>query len=81
MYAIFTLSTTTVKRKIIAISPENYQILSKMGFCGDSMNDVITKLIDYVHRYGAVPEANIPSDISHDDFFVISDSSNKQVSE
>ncbi|HEX5920355.1 MAG TPA: hypothetical protein VFY55_01090 [Nitrososphaeraceae archaeon] len=37
--------------KAVAVSPENYEKLKDLGRAGDSMNKVITKLIDsYIAR-------------------------------
>jgi predicted CopG family antitoxin len=30
---------------MIAVSPENYEILKRMGGAGDSFNDVVTELL------------------------------------
>ena len=38
---------TSQQLTTIAISKENYYILKRMGFAGDSFNDVITKLLDH----------------------------------
>jgi predicted CopG family antitoxin len=37
-------------RKVISISEENYDALRKLGFAGDSMNYVMTKLLQNAAR-------------------------------
>lgn len=40
-----TLSKSRLRLKQIAISPENYDQLKKLGHAGDSFNDVITEIL------------------------------------
>jgi predicted CopG family antitoxin len=40
------MSETKLERKTISVSVETYRRLSKLGNFGDSMNDVIERLLD-----------------------------------